>query len=611
MVMLAVVVLGVPNRAAASPPSVQTPTGTQSGGVFSGPYTFGTYISCSGGLIFSSSYSNSLDGTHTFAFWGAADGSLLVSVDGGGLQLLTSCGDPLTGPNVNVANFTVSKNTGPPPTPPPTPTPTTTPTPTPTPPSIGGSNPPASLGGSAPANGNSVGRPGVSAVSTPGPITDAPNQPTPAASLLSPAGTPAPLHTNAKHVPAVAIPATASMAKASKPLIVASATAALAVFVLALVLALMLWRSQPMRNYIWAVWRHWSRQLEPRLLRLRITWRMSYSPHAQSEAKRRGLSPHHHTGRLVAHHHTSYPALAFLLLLSAVVTAGVSATTRADSMQLSLTVLGPPPSVAATIDQPLTGDHFVSLTQTIRGSCPLGLLIELYRNGTFAGSTLCDAGGLYNLVITLTPGQNDLIARDLDGLSQYGPSSSLVSVFYDPPLVVPAPTSNPIPPGSPVAKTATPPARLKPTPAPGSLPFYLDTPAHFYQGADPTELVSWQVQIHGGKPPYQVTWKWGDGRQDISVASTSGDIFGRHRYAKPGAFHVTVRAMDASSREAVISLLAIINGSSAANITRPVEPPGNLVYVWPTLIMMSLVVASFWLGERHKTATTGRFERSA
>src|SRR5258706_13623234 len=60
--LLAVVVLGVPNFAQAGQPSVQAPTGPESGGVFTGTYTFVTYISCSAGGSFNSSYSNSLEG---------------------------------------------------------------------------------------------------------------------------------------------------------------------------------------------------------------------------------------------------------------------------------------------------------------------------------------------------------------------------------------------------------------------------------------------------------------------------------------------------------------------------------------------------------------------
>src|ERR1700683_822366 len=169
MALLVVVVLVVPQVASAGQPSVQPPTGPESGGVFTGIYTFDTYISCSGGPSFNSSYSNNLDGTHTFAFYGSADGSLLVTIDGGGYMLVTSSGNPLTGPITNVADYTVTKGTPPSPTPTPTatPTPSSRPSATPTPPAGGGT------GKGSGSSGSGAATPAASGASaTPTPATD-------------------------------------------------------------------------------------------------------------------------------------------------------------------------------------------------------------------------------------------------------------------------------------------------------------------------------------------------------------------------------------------------------------------------------------------------------
>jgi hypothetical protein len=135
-------------------------------------------------------------------------------------------------------------------------------------------------------------------------------------------------------------------------------------------------------------------------------------------------------------------------------------------------------------------------------------------------------------------------------------------------------------------------------------PFYLDSTSHFFQGSDISQEVSWQLQIRGGKPPYQVNWAWGDGHQDSSVATAAGPIYGTHRYSQPGAYRITVRVIDAGGREAVITLTAIINGAPAAAYTKPIEPSGRLLMVWPTLVVLGFIVLSFWLGERHKLAGT-------
>ncbi len=623
MALLVVVVLGVPNVARAGQPSVQAPTGSQSGGVFNGPFTFVTYIYCSGGFNFSSSYTSSLDGTHTFSFWGSADGSLLVGIDGGGLQLITSCGDPLTGPNVNVASYTVSKNTAPPPTPTPTPPPPTpTPTPTPTPASTptpsggggttGGTTGHTGGGGSAPAASSSgQGQADTQAPSVDGaPIASVAPQPGAAAPITKSGGLPVSRTTPKPSA------GSSTTVTANSHILVFSAIGFGGLLLLGLILVIV--RSRRARDFIETIWRRIYIRLEPFIIRLKRAIRDIKFDMAAYEPKRRGLSHHHHTGKLIAHHHTSYPALAFLIALSAILAAGVSVSTLADS-QLSLTVLGPPPTVAATIDQPVDGDHFAVSSQTVRGTCPVGLMIEIYRNNIFAGSTLCDSGGLYNLVITLTSGQNDLVARDLDGLNQYGPDSAMVTVFYDAPIPTPTPTPSPTPTPTPAttsSSTPTPRPTLKatprpkptskPTPVPVVPPFYLDTASHFFQGADPSVPVSWQIQIHGGSNPYLITWEWGDRQQDTSTSQTAGPISNSHTYQQSGIYHITIRARDNQGREATISVLAIVNGFPAGSFTRPIERPGNLVYIWPLLVMSSFMVLSFWLGERHKLNTTAR-----
>lgn len=633
MVLLVVVVLGAPKNAVASPPSVQPPYGAQSGGVFTGPYTFNTYISCSGGFSFSNSYSNSLDGTHTFSFWGSADGSLLVSIDGGGLQLVTSCGDPFTGPNVNVATYTVSKNTAPPATPTPTPAPTPTPTP---PPSGGGSSGGPTGGGSGGSSGGgssgsagstghagtagATGAPVVAAGSdasveaTPDPVTDEMPPPGPAAPAATTSGT------GAKATPRpVAAPGETTQPAGPK-LTSATLLKLAAAALVMLVLVILPWRSRRVRDWLEATWRRTAVRVEPYTFRLRHLFDHRLRPRAADEPKRKGLfSHHHHSGKLLAHHHTSYPALVFLILLTTVLAAAVSLSTQAANSQLSLTVLGPPPTVGATIDEPADGDHVAVNTLTVRGTCPVGLMIEIYRNGVFAGSTMCDSSGLYNLVITLLPGRNDLVARDLDGLSQYGPDSATVAVYYDPPPPTPTPTPTPTPvvtvtpsPGAtptpkplrtPTPKPTKAPAKPKPTPTPAPAPpFYLESDTHFYQGAAPSDPVSWQLRIKGGRPAYIITWAWGDGHQDTTNASAAGSIVNTHAYSQAGIYRVTVTAFDAAGNQATMPLVVVINGGEAGAYVRPVEPPGNLVYIWPLLVVASLMVGSFWLGERHKLA---------
>lgn len=366
-------------------------------------------------------------------------------------------------------------------------------------------------------------------------------------------------------------------------------------------------------------------RIEPYLFRVR--WVLGHTlkagvhwlkVHGHDQPKRKGLAHHKHSGKVLAHHHTSYAALAFLLILAAILASAVSVSTRADSTSsslLSLTVLGSPPTTPATIDQPSNNDRFTTSTITVRGTCPADVFVEIWRNGTFAGSTVCDASNLYSVLITLVPGQNDLVARVVDALGQYGPDSAAITVFYDaPPPPTPTPTPSPTPTSLPQptpapTRSATPkptgaPPSPKPTssPNPGSAPLLITSARHNYQGADPGTPVDWTLTIAGGHPPYHLTWEWGDGSSDTSYAQSVGDATMQHRYSRAGTYQVTVRAKDTLGHEAALQLVVIINGTPVAAPITNHDLPGNLIFVWPLLILASLLVLSFWLGERHKLA---------
>src|SRR5580704_4018569 len=91
MALLVVVVLGVPKFAAAGAPAVQAPIGPgeqyQSGTYyFTGTYTFRTTAYCTDGNVVPNTHSYGI--TATFVYYGGADGSLYVSIDGGAPALL-------------------------------------------------------------------------------------------------------------------------------------------------------------------------------------------------------------------------------------------------------------------------------------------------------------------------------------------------------------------------------------------------------------------------------------------------------------------------------------------------------------------------------------------
>lgn len=591
--------IGLPLAALATQPSVQAPTGPNSGGYFSGTYSFATYITCDSGVTLNGSYSNNLDGTHSFNFIGAPDGSLLVRIDGGGSQLITSCGAPFATPQTIVATYTVTKGTPPPPTPspspspspaptpsatPPPPTPEPTPTPVPVPggggPSSGGGSPPGVGARAAPAPGDPPAPPQPStAVATP----DTDKTLTPSASLnrlANPAANPPPK-------PASRINSSPS---------VVGWLWLITLFAM-VVLFVLIVRHKRAREY--------------------IQTKLKALIHGHDLPKRKGLSHKRHTGKVLAHHHTSYPALVFVMMLASVIlTAYYGSSLANSSSDLSLTVTGAPPSVAPVITSPAGGETYTSSSLSVKGTCEAGLVVSLQRNGSAAGSVVCDSTGSFSLLLTLVSGSNSLVAYDLDGLNQSSPASNTVTVTYAPPpppsptpIPTPAPSlaPSPIPPSSsaptsPVPQPTVKPGPTTPKPASGQIqPTFLITSDQIYYPASSVgQAVMVRLTLSGGHEPYEIKLDWGDGTKQ-TLNSTADRLNLSHSYAKPGSFQLVVRGSDTMGQRAVLSVAVIVAGSSAAPLTtNRREDGGVLAIAWPAMILTLLIIASFWLGEKHK-----------
>ena len=600
LALVAVVVLGLPLSAVATAPAVQAPTGPMNGGVFTGAYTFQTYIYCTSGVNFNSSYTGNLDGTHTYVFRGAPDGSLLMSLDGGGNQLLTSCGDPFAIPWLTVATFVTNKNTSPPP---PTPTPAT---PSPIPPSP---TPPTPTPVATSITGGGIG----SGHTTPTAVVGTPTPSASATPSTTPVTVGGPVGSNTPS--ASAQPSTVARENGAKAS-VATRTLAWSWRLMAMSLSLLVMlglvsfylSSSQLRKLVAEGLLSLKIRLRPIWFRARMFAKGRVKVHGRDISRRRGLSAHHHTGKVLAHHHTSYPALAFLLLISTILLGAYSQASRAATSQLSLTVLGPPPATAPTIDNPVDGQHFGTSTTTVRGQCISGLVVEVYRNTSFVGSTYCDVSGQYSLLISLINGQNDLIARNVDALLQSGPDSSLVSVFYDAPPPTPTPTPSTTPTPSGVANPSTVPTKspASPTPKPSVqplAPLTIDSQEHRYQGVQPGSSIDLKFSINGGKAPFLTNIDWGDGQKTVMKDSGSS-ISQSHQYATSGIDRLVVRVTDAAGHEAVMTLVVVIDGEGAITATGTRgEGSGILMIAWPIFGLLGLVLLSFWLGEHHREVT--------
>lgn len=239
-------------------------------------------------------------------------------------------------------------------------------------------------------------------------------------------------------------------------------------------------------------------------------------------------------------------------------------------------IASPPPKNAPTIATPSSGQTFTSIPVTVSGLCTSGLLVKVFSNNVFIGSTIC-VNGSYAVQVDLLPGTNDLVARVFDALGQSGPDSNVVSVTFNS-------------------------AQFNPFGA----PLLTITSDYAERGANPGDTLTWPVVLSGGTSPYAISVDWGDGTPAslISTAFT-GDITLSHVYSKAGTYTVSIKATDKDGMEAFLQVVAVANGAitSAAGSSSPSICASITHVLWlPALISIPLIIIAFWLGRRYELA---------
>lgn len=241
------------------------------------------------------------------------------------------------------------------------------------------------------------------------------------------------------------------------------------------------------------------------------------------------------------------------------------------SVGLEGTVSGPPPSQAATITTPANGQTFTTQPITIAGLCPSGLLIKLFSNNTFIGSTNC-TNGSFSLQATLFYNQNVLMADDYDNLGQAGPESTTVTVNFNNPQLAALGTSLTI------------------------------TSIYAKQGSNPGQQLSWPIIINGGTAPYALSIDWGDGSQpQLQSEANSGDVTLTHTYQNAGTYTITIQATDKNGETAYLQVVGLANGTStkSSSTTTPLKTVTKTIW-WPAVALLPLLAVSFWLGQREE-----------
>ncbi len=241
-------------------------------------------------------------------------------------------------------------------------------------------------------------------------------------------------------------------------------------------------------------------------------------------------------------------------------------------------VEGPAPTTGARILSPRSGSVVTNIPLTVSGICPSNLIVSIVKNDVFAGSTACSPDGAFSLPIDLFDGQNTLVARVQDAIGQNGPDSAAVVVTYNSP------------------------AFLAGVPAALGKQLFLQAP-FATQGTSVGTKVTWRFRIVGGTAPFAVSYDWGDGKSDLASVSSEGEIAHDHVYDRPGNYRVVVRVTDTRGNSALMQVVTVVAGETKGAATAGSSGDGmrpGLLLSWPLYGFATLMVVSFWLGERRE-----------
>lgn len=267
-----------------------------------------------------------------------------------------------------------------------------------------------------------------------------------------------------------------------------------------------------------------------------------------------------------------------VLCLAAVQTGVVHAQVQnpqSGSVGMEGRISSPPPKTGATISVPTNGQTFTTLPVTVSGLCPGDLLVKVFKNNVFAGSAQCKNGS-YSLIIDLFSGENELIARVFDSLDQAGPDSNKVTVTFD---------------------DKQPGAASRPT----------LTSNYAKLGINPGKQLTWPIILSDGAGPYAVSIDWGDGAEaQLMSLGFPGPFDIKHTYKTPGVYNVIIKATDRNDATAYLQLVAVVNGPLSQEDQSDGEDDEGAgttrtKVLWqPALIMLPLLLATFWLGKRYQ-----------
>lgn len=295
----------------------------------------------------------------------------------------------------------------------------------------------------------------------------------------------------------------------------------------------------------------------------------------------RKFNLHHrkHTGKLLHHRHTHYPALLAMLAIAVILIFFTGRIAQADDLLLTATVPAPIPAGAPTFTSP--SDNTVTTTPSVQfeGTCPVitpAIVVVLYEGTTQLGSGICSADGTFQITASLTPGLHSLVATVVTITNGVGESSPPFHITY-------RPTS---------ASTGSGTDTVAP------LDIISEKPFLTFSRQLPAE---WSGRFAGGVPPYAITIDWGDGTiEHRSVHGNDLQTF-THRYSRLQTYTVSITLSDQSGLSLTRQYVAVspasfpVGTSNAPNIGAmldivQIDPYSAIYLIYLCILLLMLLM---------------------
>ncbi|HSX05742.1 MAG TPA: hypothetical protein VLF69_04705 [Candidatus Saccharimonadales bacterium] len=336
-----------------------------------------------------------------------------------------------------------------------------------------------------------------------------------------------------------------------------------------------------------------------------------------------------------------HPLGIFIMLCTGVLMVGWTYHALAATT-ISSTIEAPPLQEAATIDSPVGGTTFTTSPIHVSGTCPSRSYVALTVNSGFNGVSWCGQDNTYQITTSLYPGTNNLAVQAYNETDLPGPTADGVQVTYTPPT-----TSSS---GGSSSQGGTGSTSTASTPGVNSVtkPILLTSDFQFHT-FPAQQSFTWDLDLEGGTPPYDVNVSWGDGSSSHFRFPTDPVFTIRHTFATSGYYAVVVKSADTTGQQHIMQLAALITkkdgtasflgsgtggnsqsstGSTSASQSDGPGGPGGpaldhdhhdhpgtslfgttdastarwLLLAWPSYLVVILMTVSFWLGEKRELA---------